>query len=261
MAWNLLWIVFVVCLAASCIGFKNYVWFLSIGYGFAIAAGAIATGIIFHSELGFITIIQLLLFVCYGVRLSGFLAYRELKYAAYKKTLTEVSKTEKPMPLFVLFFMWICVSALYTMQLSPVFYRLYNRSFDAVLPLIGIIISACGLVIEALADKQKSAQKAINPKMVATGGLYKLCRCPNYFGEITFWTGVFIGSWTALRGAGQWLFAVFAWVAIVYIMFNGAQRLEKRQNASYGSKKEYREYAKKTPIIIPFLPIYSLNKK
>ena len=43
--------------------------------------------------------------------------------------------------------------------------------------------------------------------------------------------------------------------------FNGAQRLEKRQMARYGENEEYNTYANKTPIIIPFLPIYHLNKK
>ena len=42
---------------------------------------------------------------------------------------------------------------------------------------------------------------------------------------------------------------------------NGAQRLEKRQMTRYGENEEYNEYANKTPIIIPLLPIYHLNKK
>ena len=44
-------------------------------------------------------------------------------------------------------------------------------------------------------------------------------------------------------------------------MFNGAQRLEKRQVARYGKDKAYNDYADKTPIIIPFLPVCHLNKK
>ena len=44
-------------------------------------------------------------------------------------------------------------------------------------------------------------------------------------------------------------------------MFNGAQRLEKRQMGRYGDNEEYNNYANKTPIIIPLLPIYHLNKK
>ncbi|MCR5072394.1 MAG: DUF1295 domain-containing protein, partial [Clostridiales bacterium] len=84
---------------------------------------------------------------------------------------------------------------------------------------------------------------------------------PNYFGEIVFWTGVLIAGLTALKTAGQWIVAVLAWIAIVYIMFNGAQRLEKRQNARYGADAAYNDYVGKTPIILPGLPIYHLNKK
>lgn len=91
-------------------------------------------------------------------------------------------------------------------------------------------------------------------------GLYKMCRCPNYFGEIIFWTGIFVSSLDILSGIGQWLMAVISYICIVFIMFNGAQRLEKRQMARYGNDKEYNDYANSTPIIIPLLPIYHLNK-
>ena len=54
---------------------------------------------------------------------------------------------------------------------------------------------------------------------------------------------------------------IIAYILIVFIMFNGAQRLEKRQMARYGNNEEYKAYANKTPIIIPFLPVYHLNKQ
>jgi steroid 5-alpha reductase family enzyme len=140
-------------------------------------------------------------------------------------------------------------------------FRYDNGAADLVLPLIGIVISILGLVLETVADNQKSAQKKVRPDMVATEGLYKLCRCPNYLGEIIFWTGVFVAGITAYATFGQWITAILAYVCIVYIMFNGAQRLEKRQMGRYGDNEEYNIYANKTPIIIPFLPIYHLNKK
>ncbi|MBQ4382559.1 MAG: DUF1295 domain-containing protein [Oscillospiraceae bacterium] len=262
MYWNLLWIVFVVCLAACACGFKKFVWFMSIGYGFAIAAGAVAIGIIFAvlGKLAVLPVIMLILCVIYGIRLGGFLLVREMKNASYRKTLDEATKTEKPIPVFVLAFMWLFMGVLYTIQLSPVFYRLANESADLVFGIIGIVVSALGIFLEAEADRQKSEQKKKNPRMAATEGLYKLVRCPNYLGELTFWTGTFIGSWGALNHWGQWVMAVLAWISIIIIMFNGAQRLEKRQNGNYGSKKEYQEYVKKTPIIIPFIPLYTLNK-
>jgi steroid 5-alpha reductase family enzyme len=80
-------------------------------------------------------------------------------------------------------------------------------------------------------------------------------RCPNYFGEITFWTGVFIGGLTTYRGIGQWLFAIIGYIAIVYIMINGAQRLDRRQEKANGHKPEYRAYADSTPLIVPFIPV------
>ena len=96
--------------------------------------------------------------------------------------------------------------------------------------------------------------------MVAREGLYRIVRCPNYFGEITFWTGILVSGITAYQGAGQWIMAIAAYICIVYIMFNGAQRLEKRQMKRYAGNAEYKAYADTTPILIPFLPIYHLNK-
>ena len=189
-----LWIVLVVCAVLSAVGFYKYVYFLSIGYGLSVAGGAIAIALLFLDKLQLIHILQLLLFVAYGVRLSGFLLVRELKNAAYRKTLTEVTSDEKTMPVFVKFAIWVCVAVLYTAQVSPVFYRLYNGTATGALPFVGAAISLGGLILEAAADRQKSAQKAVNPNMVATQGLYRLVRCPNYLGEIIFWTGVFVGA-------------------------------------------------------------------
>ena len=269
MPWTLLGILLAVCAVACAVGFYKFVYFLSIGYGFAIAAGGVA--VLVMSLVNptatplWIVLVQTALFIAYGARLSGFLLVRELKNATFKKT--DVAKDtlakngEKKMPVFVLATIWVFVSVLYVAQVSPMLFRYDNGATDYIVPVVGFAISVLGLVLEAIADKQKSAQKKERPDMVATKGLYKICRCPNYLGEITFWTGVFISGITAYKTVGQWICAVLAYIAIVYIMFNGAQRLEKRQMARYGDNDEYNAYANKTPIIIPLLPIYHLNKK
>ena len=270
MFWDLLGILYIVCALLCTVGFYKFVYFLSIGYGFAVAGGGIA--ILVMALINptatplWIIAIQALLFLAYGARLSGFLLVREFKNATFKKT--DVAKDtlakngEKKMPIFVLVTIWIFVSALYVAQVSPMLFRYANDGMtDFIAPVIGFAVSVLGLILESIADKQKSAQKKENPSMVATKGLYRIVRCPNYLGEITFWTGVFISGITAYKTVGQWIMAVFAYIAIVYIMFNGAQRLEKRQMARYGDDPAYNEYANKTPIIIPLLPIYHLNKK
>jgi steroid 5-alpha reductase family enzyme len=139
-------------------------------------------------------------------------------------------------------------------------FRVVHGVNELPLTIAGFVVSVGGLILETIADNQKSKQKKERPDMVATKGLYKMCRCPNYLGEIIFWTGVFVSGIPAYQSVGQWIVAVLAYICIVFIMFNGAQRLEKRQMARYGADEEYNTYANKTPIIIPLLPIYHLNK-
>ena len=263
MGWNFLGIFFLVALVVCLVGFYKYVYFLSIGYGFAVLGIGVTMAImgamgIFNMSLPHY--ILCVLFVVYGFRLSGFLLIREIKNASYRKTLKEATGEESAMPIFVKVAIWVCVAALYVAQTSPVFFRVYNGGEVSGFTWAGILICIAGIVLETIADNQKSEQKKARPNMVATQGLYKMCRCPNYFGEIIFWTGIFVSSLDILSGVGQWLMAVISYICIVFIMFNGAQRLEKRQMARYGNNKEYNDYANKTPIIIPLLPIYHLNK-
>jgi len=269
MPWTLLGILAIVCAVMCCVGFYKFVYFLSIGYGFAIAGGAIAVLVMYFINPTavplWIMIVSTLLFIAYGVRLSGFLLARELKNVSFKKTDvakdTLAKNNEKKMPIFVLVTIWICVAVLYTAQVSPMLFRYVNASTDVILPAVGFAVSVFGLILESIADNQKSAQKKVRPDMVATQGLYKIVRCPNYLGEIIFWTGVFVSGLSTYATVGQWITAILAYICIVFIMFNGAQRLEKRQMARYGEDEEYNSYANKTPIIIPLLPIYHLNKK
>jgi steroid 5-alpha reductase family enzyme len=265
MPWDLLGILAIVCAVLCAVGFYKFVYFLSIGYGFAVAGGGIAVfimALVVGTEAPlWVLLVQAALFLAYGIRLSGFLLVCEIKNAAYRKTLKEATGNEKKMPSFVLFPIWVCVTILYTAQVSPMLFRVTNNTTGVILPVIGFAVSVFGLILESIADNQKSAQKKENPDMVATKGLYKMCRCPNYLGEIIFWTGVFVSGMNTYSTVGQWITAIIAYICIVFIMFNGAQRLEKRQMARYGGNKEYNDYANKTPIIIPLLPIYHLNKQ
>ena len=265
MPWSLLGILLAVCAVLCAVGFYKFVYFLSIGYGFAVAGGGIAVlvmALVNGTEAPiWVLLIQAALFLAYGIRLSGFLLIREIKNAAYRKTLKEATGDDKKMPFFVLFTIWVSVAVLYTAQVSPMLFRVTNNVTGLVAPIIGFVVSIGGLILETIADEQKSAQKKVRPDMVATEGLYKMCRCPNYLGEIVFWTGVFITGLNAYKTVGQLITAIIAYICIVFIMFNGAQRLEKRQMARYGKDEEYQTYANKTPIIIPLLPIYHLNKQ
>ena len=64
----------------------------------------------------------------------------------------------------------------------------------------------------------------------------------------------------ALTGVGQWVMALIGYVGIIFVMFSGARRLEIRQNRNYGKDPEYQKYVKIVPILLPFVPLYSVEK-
>ncbi len=255
-----LWTLLIICAILCAIGFYKFVYFLSIGYGFAISGVGVSLILMFSGRLSPGCLVQCLLFILYGIRLSGFLVVREIRSISYRETLENTTQTEKPIPFFVKFCIWISVSILYVAQTSPVYYRLSNGLEQGVVPWIGASVMTAALILETISDIQKSAAKKQNPHRFCDTGLYKLVRCPNYLGEILFWTGVFLSGFGAFKGIVQWTVAILGYITILYVMFSGAKRLEQRQNKNYGSNEEYQAYISKTPLLIPFIPLYSLSR-
>lgn len=254
------WILFAVALVACACGFKKYIWFISIGYGGAIAMIGLTLLIGFHAYLTTGTVWQCLLFIIYGCRLSGYLAYRELKSNSYNSKMKTEIKSGKDVPFAAKIGIWVAASLLYVCETSPVAWRLWNGKGTDALCVIGLLVSIFGICFESLADFQKNQAKKRNPGRFVDTGLYRIVRCPNYFGELLMWTGVFLSGLNSMRTFGQWLVAILGYVGIIYVMFSGARRLELRQNRTYGKDPVYQQYASTTPILIPFTHLYSVAK-
>ncbi len=265
-------ILFVLALVVSSVGFYKYVYFISLGYGFSVAAMGIAMFFVFFEVQNWVTILMCILFIVYGCRLGGYLLVRELKSSSYRNTMKKEIKDGKSMKFVAKLSIWISCALLYVFQVSPLLFRLQNKQLETaasnaeliettdVIAIIGAVIMLLGIILESLADFQKSKAKQKNPNRFCDSGLYRMVRCPNYLGEVLFWTGVFVSGITVYGSVWQWITAAFGYICIVYIMFGGARRLELRQNRNYGNDPEYQEYIKKTPILIPFIPLYSVAK-
>ena len=253
-----LWL-FVAAMVISSIGFKNYVWFISLGYGFSIAGEGLLMMLLYGKSLSIGTVICCVLFILYGLRLGGYLAIRELKSSSYKKNMTGEIKDGKTVPFGVKIAIWVTCAALYVTQVSGVFYRLVNAAGSNVWTYVGAVIMVLGVVLESAADIQKNNAKKINPKRFVDTGLYRIVRCPNYLGEMIFWTGVLISGIGAVSG-WQWIIVAIGYIGIIFVMFSGARRLEIRQNKNYGNDPEYQKYVKTVPILLPFIPLYSVEK-
>ena len=253
------WLLFGLCMLVSAIGFKNYVWFISLGYGFSIAAEGVALLILYGQNLTVGTVITCVLFILYGLRLGGYLAIREFGGSAYKKNMKGEIKDGKTVPFGVKIAIWTTCAALYVTQVSGVFYRLVNAAQDNIFVFIGAAVMLAGVSLETAADIQKNNAKKVNPRRFVDTGLYRIVRCPNYLGEMIFWTGVLISGIGAVTG-WQWLVVAIGYIGIIFVMFSGARRLEIRQNKNYGNDPEYQKYVKTVPILVPFIPLYSVEK-
>ena len=256
-------VLFIVALAISSIGWRKFIYFISIGYGFSIAGCAVAMVAMFWKVLNVPTAILCAILFLYGCRLGGYLLLRELKNANYRKVLAENTR-EEGYPVGVTIAIWVSCAFLYMAEVCPVAARLDNTAagmpVDKLWAWIGAAVMVIGVCLEAAADAQKAAAKKVNPKRFVDTGLYRIVRCPNYFGEMVTWTGCLLVCIGASCTWWQWLISAIGYIGIVYIMFSGARRLEVRQNKNYGSDPVYQEYVRKTPILVPFLPIYSVEK-
>ncbi len=253
-------ILFLIAMLISSVGFKRFVWFISIGYGFSIAGAGLAILVMFHNGLSIVPVIMSLLFMVYGCRLGGYLLLREKRSASYQATMKNDIKDGSDTGFFVKVIVWLSCALLYCCEVSPVFFRLENQAGTDLISIIGCIVMAAGIALEAFADYTKNQYKKEHPKRFCDVGVFKIVRCPNYFGEVLTWTGVFLSGVTALHGVLQWIAAIGGFVCIVYIMFGGARRLEIRQNKNYGQDPEYQSYVKSTPILLPLVPLYSVEK-
>ena len=253
-------IILLTSLIFSACGFYMYIYFFSLGYGFSIAAIGAVMLFMLKSSLTWGTGLQCLLFIAYGIRLGGYLLIREMKSPAYKKVLNPEMTRSKQMGMVPKVSIWISCALLYTLEVCPVFFRLQNGDGTNAAVIAGLIIMALGICLEIAADMQKSAAKKTNPYRFVDSGLYRIVRCPNYLGELILWVGVLISGIGSLHGILQWGAAALGFILIVFIMFSGARRLEIRQDRNYGEDPDYQKYVKTVPILIPFIPLYSVKK-
>ncbi len=253
-------VLFVVALVVSSIGFKKFVWFISLGYGFSMAAIGVAMLVMFAGKAGAASCALCVLCVFYGLRLGLFLARRERKSAAYNKVMATQVNDGSGMALPLQVVVWASCALLYVCEASPALFRMEAGTGIDGFGIAGALIMLGGIVLESASDFQKSRFKKENPHRFCDTGLFSFVRCPNYLGEVLCWTGMFVSGIGSFASALQWAAALVGYLGIVYVMFGGARRLEIRQNKNYGADPEYQRYVTSTPILLPFVPLYSVEK-
>lgn len=200
-------------------------------------------------------IIMLALFIIWGVRLTinWAVTFRDLskqdwRYDMYKE------KYPKFWPFVNLFGIHLFPTIVVFIGMIPAFNfieQMHNLESPTIGTYFGILICIAGIIFETIADVQMHQFKSVssNHGLVNDKGLWKLCRHPNYFGEILFWVGICIMGTSFYQDSSSELLLFSPLVVFVMFAMISIPMMEKRQ---LENKAGYKEYSEITPMILPF---------
>ncbi|WP_426573144.1 DUF1295 domain-containing protein [Aquihabitans sp. McL0605] len=242
----LMLITWVISLLRTDASLVDIVW----GLGFVVvAATAAVVGDGFRDR----RLIVLSLVAVWGLRLSGYLAWRNLghgedyRYRAMRKKWGDRFWWISFFQVFLLqgALMWI-VSL--PVQLAAT--AAQPASFGP-LAYLGVAVWTVGLLFETIGDAQLARFKAdeANQGRVMDQGLWRYTRHPNYFGDFCVWWGIFLIA--AETGPGRWGVIGPVVMSTLLIRVSGVAMLEK----TIGKRRPgYAEYIERTSAFFPRPP-------
>jgi steroid 5-alpha reductase family enzyme len=120
----------------------------------------------------------------------------------------------------------------------------------------GAAVWLVGLLIEAVADAQKAAFRAReeNRGRFVASGLWRYSRHPNYFGEMLVWWGLFVYTVPVLQGAAFAVVIGPVFITLLLLFVSGIPLLERSADEKYGNDAAYRDYKRRTSILVPLPP-------
>ena len=170
---------------------------ISVGYGMAIFLAGLLLQTVFQPATMSIGQGLTAALMFYGLRLASYLFIREQT----RKNPSPGARKESPLMKKIT--LALSVSLFYACLATPAMYALRNlanlSSNSLMITKGGIGLAVFGAVLEAVADLQKylvkqSADAGSDQFQGPTSLAYRLCRHPNYLGEIVFWAGIFIAG-------------------------------------------------------------------
>jgi steroid 5-alpha reductase family enzyme len=197
-------------------------------------------------------LIASLLVLLWAIRLGGYLFRRILRMKVDHRF---DAMRDKPLR-FARF--WLLQAVAVAVIMLPVSYLL-DRSGAPGLgawAVAGAAVWLGGLLIEAVADAQKSAfrSKDENRGRFIASGLWRYSRHPNYFGEILVWWGLFLYAVPFLEGAAFAVVIGPGFITVLLLFVSGIPLLERSADDKYGNDPAYRDYKRRTSILVPLPP-------
>lgn len=219
---------------------------------YSLTFALLAVVLLFTGAREPVQLVASLLVVVWAVRLGGYLFRRILRMKVDHRF---DGIREDPLR-FARF--WLLQAITVAVVMLPVSYlldRAHPSAFGA-WAVVGAAVWLVGLLIEAVADAQKSAFKAKeeNRGRFIASGLWRYSRHPNYFGEMLVWWGLFVYAAPVLHGAAYAVVAGPVFITLLLLFVSGIPPLERGADERYGDDPAYREYKRRTSILVPLPP-------
>jgi steroid 5-alpha reductase family enzyme len=240
---SLLWIISVIIRNVSIV---DIFW----GFGFVLA-----NGFYFISTEGFLPrkIILLIMVSVWGLRLSGYLAWRNIGKGEDYRYQQFRSKYGGKRYWWISFFQTFLLQGVLMWLISaPLLGAQYYGPEKnlGILDYAGIIIWITGIIFEAGGDFQLARFKAdpSNKGKVLSSGLWHYTRHPNYFGDSAVWWGyglICLAAGSIIPVLGSLL------MTALIIKVSGVALLEQNLKEK---KPEYRDYIQRTSAFFPWFP-------
>lgn len=236
---------------------NNPTWVFSVGYGLSAAAAGIAILVSGAAVAGGVSTAAAAGLVIYGLRLAGFLYWRQNNWAEWNKRAMESPEAKAKNLLLPV----LSCGAFYCLMCSPALWLLRCGEADTFtsVAVVGASVQWVGLILEAVSDYQKSTHKLAEPDTWCSSGVFSVIRHPNYLGEILHWIGLFmaglpsmIAGGYGIEGVGGRLVpAILGLVGIVGLMLSVTPKLDSKQADKYGKEDSYEAYIASTKMLIP----------
>jgi len=233
------------------------IWFKNVsivdlfwGLGFVVSAGVYA---FFSEDIGTRGFLVLSLVIVWGLRLSGYLAWRNIgkgedfRYREFRRHYGEKRYW------WISYFQTFLLQGVLMWLISvPLLGSMMGQGVQEILMihLAGLAIWLIGFVFEAGGDWQLARFKSnpANKGSVLNSGFWRYTRHPNYFGDAAVWWG--FGLFSISAGSYLPVLGSLLMTALI-IKVSGVALLEKTLKTD---KPGYAEYIRRTSAFIPWFP-------
>jgi steroid 5-alpha reductase family enzyme len=173
------------------------------------------------------------------------IGYEDWRYAKFRKNLKKV-----PFELLNFFGFMMMPSIVTYAGLMGTFHIIRDNR-ENILVWTGVFVMGLGVMLEHLADTalHDFLDQNRGSRLTCREGVWKYSRHPNYLGEMTFWTGLYVAYYALF--AENWQGGLGFLLIICVFVFASIPLME---NHNLERRVDYRDYMEETSVLIPMPP-------